>query len=144
MVNLTRQTLQDEGHEVVEANSVHKLEAWLSDNHYALILINADLMFGDVQEPMHCLFTKNVDKPIIVISVPSSNYRTIQETRTAFKLGARIAWTNRSGEQLLSLVRRLLSEFAIAASCSEGGSNMGYYRGRALVVDDQPVWGELF
>ncbi len=109
----SRQVLESEGYDVVLAETVPTLDRLLKENGYDLILVNADLMFGEFREPLHRLFRHNIDKPIIVVSVPSSPHQTVQETRTAFKLGAKDCVDKPfSSERLLSLIKRLLADFA--------------------------------
>jgi DNA-binding response OmpR family regulator len=109
----SRRVLESQGYDVVLAETVPALDRQLKEDGYDLILVNADLMFGEFRESLHRLFRRNIDKPIIVVSVPSSAHQTVQETRTAFKLGAKDCVDKPfSSERLLSLIQRLLAEFA--------------------------------
>jgi DNA-binding NtrC family response regulator len=111
-LKFSRGVLASQGYQVILVETVAKLHQLLEDDGYDLILINADLMFGKFREPIHSLFSRNADKPIIVVSVPSSTHRTVQETRTAFRLGAKDCVDKPfSSERLLSLVQQLLAEF---------------------------------
>jgi DNA-binding response OmpR family regulator len=108
----SRRVLVTQGYDVVLADTVDSLRSLLQRNDYALILVNADLMRGPFRKPIHDLFQRNADKPIIVVSVPSSVHATVQETRTAFKLGAKDCVDKPfSRERLLALVQKLLDEF---------------------------------
>ncbi len=113
-LDFSKNVLEHHGYEVVTALTVEALSSLLDRNGHDLILINAAFMFGDFQKPIRDLFEKNAEtKPIIVVSVPSSMHKGLQETRTAFKMGAKdFVEKPYSDEQLLSLVKHLLEEFA--------------------------------
>lgn len=109
----SRRVLQKQGYNVTLAATVDSLSQLLEGNDYDLILVNAALMRGPLREPIHRSFQRNLDKPIIIVSVPSSVHQTVQETRTAFRLGAKDCVDKPfSSERLLSLVRQLLGEFS--------------------------------
>ena len=74
------------------------------------------------QETMHRLFLRNADKTFVVVSAPSTIHQSIQETRTAFKLGAKdyVREPPFSRESLLDLVKALLEKFADQESQSRG------------------------
>lgn len=113
--------LENHGYDVVLAQTIEKLEGLLIENDYDLVLINADLMFGEMESTIRKLFVRNADKPIIVVSIPSSAHRTVQETRAAFKMGARDCVDKPfSSQQLLALIRRLLDEFSGVHMGSQG------------------------
>lgn len=111
-LDFSKQVLESHGYKVVTALTVDSLRSLLDENNHDLVLINAAFMFGEFQEPIRTLFMQNTDKPIIVVSVPSSTHKTLQETRTAFKMGAK-DYVDKpfSSEQLLTLVRELLDRF---------------------------------
>lgn len=112
-LDFSKEVLESHGYEVVTALTVDSLQVLLDRNNHDLILINAAFMFGEFQEPIRRLFAKNADrKPIIVVSVPSSRDRALEETRTAFKMGAKDFVEKPFGnKQLLTLIKHLLDEF---------------------------------
>lgn len=108
----SQQVLSERGYDIVLAKTVENLTALLKENRYDLILVSAELMRDEFREAIHCLFHENPDKAIIVVSVPSLSHQDVQETRTAFKLGAKDCVDKPfSPERLLTLVRQLLEEF---------------------------------
>lgn len=111
-LDFSRRVLESHGYKIVTALTVDSLRNLLDQNNHDLVLINAAFMFGDLQDTIRALFLRNVDKPIIVVSVPSSTHTTLQETRTAFKMGAK-DYVDKpfSSEQLLILVKQLLERF---------------------------------
>lgn len=112
-LKFSRRVLEGQGYRVTQVETVEALDKLLGKGGYDLILVNAELMMGEFREPMHRLFRRNADKPIIVVSVPSSIHQTVQDTRTAFKFGAKDCVDKPfSRERLLSLIRHLLDEFA--------------------------------
>ena len=120
-LKFSRRVLQDHGYDVITAETIAALDKLLKENGHDLVLINADLMFGEFQEPIRQLILRNEDKPIIIVSVPSSIHQTVQETRTAFKLGAKDCVNKPfSSERLLALVKQLLDEFVGPQSKSQG------------------------
>jgi DNA-binding NtrC family response regulator len=99
-------------YDVVSAETIDELTASLEGDGYDLILVNVEMMRGEFREPIHRLFQKNLDKPIIVVSVPALSHQDVQETRTAFKLGAKDCVEKPfSPERLLTLIHQLLEEF---------------------------------
>ena len=112
-LKFSRQVLESQEYDVIQAETVATLDRYLKENGYDLILVNAELMRSEFREPIHRLFLRNADKPIIVISVSSSTRETIRETRIAFKLGAKDCVDKPfSSERLLCLIQQLLAEFA--------------------------------
>ena len=111
-----------EKYDVVLVNTIDDLASLLEENGYDLILVNAELMRGEFKSSMHYLFQQNPDKPIIVVSVPSlSQQDEVQETRTAFKSGAKDCVDKPfSPETLLTLVHQLLEEFVNQPSRTQG------------------------
>ena len=123
-LDFSKQVLESHGYKVVTALTVDSLRSLLDENNHDLVLINAAFMFGEFQEPIRTLFMQNTDKPIIVVSVPSSTHKTLQETRTAFKMGAK-DYVDKpfSSEQLLTLVRELLDRFGGRQIEQQGASS---------------------
>jgi DNA-binding response OmpR family regulator len=111
-LDFSKGVLENNGYIVVTALTAESLRELLEKNNHDLILINAAFMFGEFQDTIRTLFSQNTDKPIIVVSVPSSTHKTLQETRTAFKMGAK-DYVDKpfSSEQLLTLVKQLLEQF---------------------------------
>jgi DNA-binding response OmpR family regulator len=111
-LDFSKGVLENNGYIVVTALTAESLRELLKKNSHDLILINAAFMFGEFQDTIRTLFSQNTDKPIIVVSVPSSTHKTLQETRTAFKMGAK-DYVDKpfSSEQLLTLVKQLLEQF---------------------------------
>lgn len=105
--------MESHGYKVVITLTIDSLQDLLDQKNHDLILINSAFMFGEFQESIQRLFDENADKkPIIVISVPSSRNMALQETRTAFKMGAKdFVEKPFSNEQLASLVKHLFEEF---------------------------------
>ena len=119
-----QRTLEEHGYRIVAVNNVTALETLAESDGYDLILVNAELLFGDFREPVHRLFLQNKDRPIIVVSVPASVHQAIQETRTAFKFGANDYLDKPfSGARLLSLVRTLLVEFVRPPLTGQGANS---------------------
>jgi DNA-binding response OmpR family regulator len=117
----SQRVLEGNGYDVTAAETVDRLKRLLEDDRYDLVLVNAELMRGEFREPIHGLFHQYADKPIIVVSVPSSVHQTVQDTRTAFKLGAKDCVDKPfSAEKLLVLVQLLLKEFAGRQSPKQG------------------------
>lgn len=112
-LDFSKDVLESQGYKVVTALTVNSLRSLLDQNNHDLVLINAAFMFGEFQSTIQNLFKQNADKkPFIVVSVPSSTHKSLQETRTAFKLGAKdYVEKPFSTQQLLVLVKHLLDEF---------------------------------
>lgn len=104
--------LRENGYAVVLADTLNDLEMNLANNGYDLILVNVDLVRGELREPSHRIFLEYSNKPIIVVSIPSSVYQTVQDTRVAFKIGARDCVNKPfSSDKLLTLVQDSIEEF---------------------------------
>ena len=111
-LEFSKKVLEGHDYKVVTALTIDSLRKLLDKNNHDLVLINAAFMFGDFQETIRTLFMRNADKPIIVVSVPSSTRSDLQETRTAFRMGAKdFVDKPFSSEQLLILVKQLLEKF---------------------------------
>jgi DNA-binding response OmpR family regulator len=111
-LDFSKKVLESHGYNVVTALTVDSLRNLLAQNNHDLVLINATFMFGEFQDTIRTLFLQNADKPIIIVSVPSLTHTTLQETRTAFKMGAK-DYVDKpfSSDQLLTLVKQLLEQF---------------------------------
>jgi DNA-binding response OmpR family regulator len=117
----SEQVLEKEGYDVSVASTVVDLKHLVEVDGYDLILVNADLMRGEFVEAIRQLFTRNADKAFIVVSMPSVRYREVQETRMAFKLGAKDCVDKPfSAEGLLRLVRQLVDEFVRRPARAQG------------------------
>lgn len=112
-LDFSKAVLESHGYVVVTALTTETLQDLLEKNNHDLVLINAAFMFGEFQETIRKLLLESADKPIIIVSVPSSTHKTLQETRTAFKMGAK-DYVDKpfSSEQLLTLVKQLLERFS--------------------------------
>ena len=111
-LQFSRQVLESRGYTVVTASTMDAVHHLLEQNGHDLILINADFLFGKIQESLDEFFRNNKEKPIIIVSVPSSTHKALQESRIAFKMGA-TDYVDKpfNSEQLLALVEHLLSQF---------------------------------
>lgn len=110
----SKEILMKNGYKIFIADNLKTLLELLNEANFDLILVNSDMLKDELRKPIHDLFLNHLDKPIIVVSVPSNiQHEMVQQTRAAFKLGAK-DYVNKpfSGEKLLELVGKLLDEFA--------------------------------
>jgi DNA-binding response OmpR family regulator len=111
--SFSKRVLEAHGYEVHVVETINKLDQALGRDRYDLILLNAELLRDPSLDAVRSLFQRYTDKPIIVVSVPSVMYHAVQETRTAFRLGAKDCVDKPfSAGRLLDLVHQLLNEFA--------------------------------
>lgn len=114
--------LDGQGYEVRLTEGIEHLDTLLEGNGYDLVLLGSDLMHEPSRDALRSIVARNPEEPVVVVSVPSSAYRTVQETRIAFRLGARDCVDKPfSAERLLVLVGELLREFGGRYAREHGG-----------------------